>query len=302
MLSVVVAIVSDTTSAAGTRHLADCLAALEEQVDAPDVEVLVPYAAPLPDIDDVAARFPNVTFLPISDLRHRPGSGSREHHDELRARGLAAARGEIVAMLEDHGRPARDWCARVLEAHSGPAAGIGGAIENGVDRALNWGVYFCDFGRYQNPVHDGETTRASDANVSYKRAALDEIGPVWAQRFQEPAVNEALRQRGRRLALSSRIIAYQMRDGLTLQDALKERFVWGRSYAASRTGMLGVGGRVLYTALSPLLPAVLLARMTRQVFAKGRCRTAFVRALPFTLALLTAWGAGELAGYATAKA
>src|ERR1700681_5044734 len=100
-------------------------------------------------------------------------SGSREHHDELRARGLALARGYIVALIEDHGIPAPDWCAQILESHRQPFAVVGGAIENGIDRPLNWAVYYCDFLRYQNPLQEGTSAFASDANVSYKRSALE---------------------------------------------------------------------------------------------------------------------------------
>ena len=43
-------------------------------------------------------------FLAVNDLRtYAGGGGSREHHDELRARGLAVARGAVVALIEDHG-------------------------------------------------------------------------------------------------------------------------------------------------------------------------------------------------------
>ena len=73
---------------------------------------------------------------------------------------------------------------------------MGGAIENSIDRPLNWAVYFCDFLRYQTPLPDGESALASDANVSYKRTALQAIQPVWRDVFHETSVNAALRARG----------------------------------------------------------------------------------------------------------
>ncbi len=61
-----------------------------------------------------------------------------------------------------------------MSAHSNfPFAGIGGAIENGTNRLLNWAVYFYDLGRYQNPLEMAESPFASIVNISYKRSSLD---------------------------------------------------------------------------------------------------------------------------------
>src|SRR3954466_12113832 len=105
MISVVVAIVSDTLSRPDVTHVEPCLAALACQSGAPEMEVIVPYHPSLSGIAEMRQRFPAVRFLEISDLRTHTGqTGTREHHNELRARGVAAARGEIVALIEDHGK------------------------------------------------------------------------------------------------------------------------------------------------------------------------------------------------------
>ena len=70
-LSVVVAIVSDTTERATAAHLHGCLAALSAQVDAPAMEVIVPHLTAVEGLDRVRARFPNVTFLPVADVTAR---------------------------------------------------------------------------------------------------------------------------------------------------------------------------------------------------------------------------------------
>jgi hypothetical protein len=300
-LSVVVAVVSDTLAPQGFAALAGCLEALARQADAPATEVVVPY---LPRAEEaealarLARRFPGVRFLPVEDVPLPAGAG-REHHDALRARGLAAAHGEVVALVEDHARPDPHWCARVVEAHREPHAAIGGAIGNSVDSALAWAVTFCDFHRYLNPLPAGPAAGASDANVSFKRSALEAIRPVWERSFREPAVNAALAARGETLALSPDIVVYQHREGLRPLAALRERFVWGRSYAAAR-GATG-GRRALLTALSPALPPLLALRMARVVAGRGRLGRTFLRALPWTLLLSASWSLGEMAGYATGR-
>jgi hypothetical protein len=302
-LSVVVVIVSDTTdSRAGVSHLAKNLQALTPQLEPGSLEVIVPHHRQVEGIADLQRRFPDVVFVPVDELRAFTGrGGSREHHDELRARGLAVAQGDVIGLLEDHARPDPQWCANAIAAHRQDYAGVGGAIENGVDRPLNWAVYFCDFGRYQNPVSAGESPFASDANVTYKRSALESIRPTWQATFQETAVNEALRSRGERLALSPELVVTQHRDDLRLGAALRERFVWGRSYAATRSRLVGAARRALYAALSPVLPGLLLLRMARNVQRKGRCRGAFVRAFPLTALLTAAWCWGELIGYLSGR-
>jgi hypothetical protein len=302
-LSVVVALVSDTTSPRlDTAYLVGCLEALSTQIDPPSMEVIVPYHQKIEGVGELRVAWPAVRFVAVDDPDAAKSAGaSREHHDRLRACGLAAARGDLVALLEDHGRPDRRWSRQLDAAHRGPYVAVGGAIENGIDRPLNWAVYFCDFLRYQNPVPTGDSFHMSDANASYRRTALEAIRPIWQAGFHEPHVNAAMLARGGRIALSAEMIVYQHRSGLRISSALRERFVWGRSYAAAQVKNARVMTRLVRIALSPLLPAVLLARMTRLAVAKGRCIGAFCKALPLTILLTVWWSIGELAGYLTAR-
>ena len=299
----VVAIVSDTTDRPDVAHLEMCLAALVKQSNAPVTEIIVPYHPGVAGIAGLAERYPGVRFVEVMDLATYNGrSGSREHHDELRARGLAEARGRIAALIEDHGVPAPDWSRSVVESHRGSAAGIGGAIENGIDRPLNWAVYFCDFLRYQRPIAHGESDVVSDANVSYKRDKLQTVRPVWKQVFHESSVNQALRKRGERLELTPNVVLYQNRLGLRLGSAVKERFVWGRSYAATRARLAGPAHRFFWAVFAPALPVLMLARMSLMAARKRVQLGPFVKAFPLTATLIMSWCWGEFRGYLTGRA
>jgi hypothetical protein len=303
LLSVVVAIVSDTTGRTDTTHLQTCLDSLRNQSAGPPMEIIVPYHPSVSGIHEMRRLYPDVLFHQVDDLRTYTGhSGSREHHDELRAQGLALARGSIVALIEDHGVAAADWSKQIVQAHRNPAAAFGGAIENGIDKPLNWAVFFCDFLRYQNPLSAGESELASDANVSYKRDALVLIRPVWTQIFHEWSVNQALRTRGERVHLAPGIVVHQHRQGLTLRSALAERFVWGRSYAGTRTKLAGSAKRMFWLAFSPALPVLMLLRMLAMAIRKRRTAWLFVKTLPLTSLLIVSWCCGEFAGYATGRA
>jgi len=299
-LSAVVVIVSDTLAAvAHTGHLQGCLSALRQQVDAPRFEIVVPYHAATDGIDSLRATFPDVRFVPVADpaiAARKPGS--REHHDVLRARGLAVARGALLALLEDHARPDAHWCANIVAAHRADSvAAVGGAIENGIDRPLAWAVYYCDFARYQNPVPRGPSSFASDANTAYKRTALEALRPLWTKSFREGIVNGALLAAGNKLALDPTVIVYQHRSDLRLGKALSERFVWGRSYAQTRCTVLAPMRRIAYAALSPLLPALLFLRMAATAWQRRRHFGKFVRSAPLVALLACSWSAGECVGY-----
>src|SRR5829696_451375 len=299
-LSVIVVIASDTISPrADISHLERCLEALAQQQGSPPMEIIVPHHQGVDGIEELSGRFPAVVFLPVpgASIAHRGGGGGREHHDVLRAHGLKIATGAVITLLEDYARPDPTWAGSIIAAHRRSSAAVGGAIENGIDRPLNWAVYFCDFGKYQNPLSPGPTPFASDINISYKRAALEAIRPLWNDSYREIVVNGALVERGDGLVLDPDIVVLHHRADLGLSFALRERFIWGRSYAVTRSMIVSDAKRYLYAALSLGLPVLLLARMAHTAWTRGRHFPAFLRALPNLLPLLMSWSAGEMIGY-----
>lgn len=300
-LTVVVTVVSDTTGQADSSHLKNCLEALQRQVGPPPMEVLVTCDARASGILELKQRFTDVDFLCVDKLRTARSGPSREHHDELRGIGIKHAHAPLIALIEDCGCPDPHWCAQLVKEHMRPYAAIGGAMENGINRALNWAVYFGDFGRYQNPVPRGPSAYVSDANVCYKRAALERVGQAWAKAYNEARVHAALAQQGETLGLSPDVIVFQHRLNLRLGPALMERYVWGRSFAAVRVATLPRSRRAVFAALSPLLPLMLLLRQSGNVLRTRRNRWVFFRALPLTALLSLAWSYGEFVGYLTGR-
>lgn len=302
-LSVVVAVVSDTVGGrTDTQALRHCLQALESQRAQQSVEIIVATQPRVRGLADAKAAFPGVTWLVVDDLAtFREGQSGREHHDELRSRGIAAARGRIVALLEDHEIPAPDWLAQVQAAEWEQYGGIGGAIENGLDTSLSWAVYLCDFRRYQNPVVNGPSAIASDANVAYRRDVLDQIRPVWDPMFREPAVNHAVREAGFGLALSPKIVVFQNRQRLTLRSAIVERYIWGRSFGAHRARTWSGLRRVSSGLLGPALFAILMSRILLDAARQSRTRRGLSRAFPIIGLLTASWSLGEALGYCRGK-
>ena len=111
-LSVVVTLVSGRT-----QDLASCLESLRDQEDPPALEIIVPYDDPCDLVVRLAATYPEVRFVHADglDFEAARASGSHEPFDVLRTVGLKAARGEYVALTEDHATLSRDWCKTAVE-------------------------------------------------------------------------------------------------------------------------------------------------------------------------------------------
>lgn len=294
-LSIVVAVVG------GVACLKRCLSALVGQIDATAAEVIVPYDRFCSDVAALGAIFPGVSFVAVTDLGLAADSRLAAHahrlYDRRRAVGLGAARGEIVAMTEDDAVPARDWCAQILAAHAQPYAAIGGAIENGEDRPLNWALYYCDFGRYGRPFAPGPAAYVSDVNVSYKRRALEATRALWERAYHETTVHWALRAGGERLFLDPRPVVFQHRPPCSLAAAYRERIEWGRVFAETRAAASPARRRAVYAAGSVVLPVLLAARAARHMRRQGHGATLMARVIPLACCLLTGWAAGEFLGY-----
>jgi hypothetical protein len=289
----------------GVEALRLMLRALADQEDAPPLEVIVPYDASERRVAELEADHPDVTFVamgPVETAQPIDGPGGQhELFDRRRAAGLALARGELIAILEDRGVPRRDWARQASALHDElPHAVIGGAVENGRDRPLNWAVYFCDFGRYQLPFEEGARPYVTDVNVCYKRAALDGTRDLWEDRYHETTVHWELLRRGETLYLGNRMVVDQMREGLRLGKVLRERYAWGRLFAYTRAREVGAKRFVLAVG-SLILPALLLLRHARLQMRKKVAWGKFARTSPLVLLLLCAWSLGETVGYLTAR-
>jgi GT2 family glycosyltransferase len=298
-LSVVVGLISGKRA-----DLERCLRALHDQTLDLEMEVLVPYDPPCAEVAALAAAFPRARFIPVAidSARARAGA-SREHHDTLRTAGLRAARGRVIALTEDHAHTARTWCAEMVAALERwpKAAAVGGAVECDGQRLLQWAVYFCDFGRYQNPLPEGAAEFVSDSNVAYRREALERVAEAWKDDYHETAVHWAMLAAGFELCTTPRVVVWQRRSDLSLAAALRERFVWAKSFAGTRGRMEGPAKRAIYAMLSPLLPFVMTARVAAQSLGRGAHRGRFAAALPLVFLLQCFWALGELAGYVSGK-
>ena len=186
-----------------------------------------------------------------------------------------------------------NWAAKMIEAYSGDFAVVGGAIENGYQDPLNWAAYFCDFLNYQNPLHAHQSSDASDVNISYKRDVIRDIQSTWQEGYHELFVHQAIVSRGWKIGIEPEAIVFRMRIGMRLSRALKERFIWGRHYAALRQRTFPGWKALLYALFSAILP--LPYQENKDIFKKDRNVAIFLRCSSahfFTAYFLVIWGDG----------
>jgi len=298
-LSIIITVVE------GSRALSRCLEALAQQTGPPSMEVIVPYDETVSEVASLAQRFPSVVLMNLGSLADKKSvSNEFTQHilfDRRRAAGLRAAKGNLIAMIEDRVQPRADWAASMRDLHKSHAdAVIGGAIDNGADDPLRWAVFFADFGRFQPPIEQEDAEYVSDINICYKREALESVRNLWENRYQEPKVNWALRRHGHKLRISEKALVVQERAKIGLWSLIKERFHWGRTFGRIR-GQEASRSKLLVFALAcPLLPYVLFVRHFRRQLGKRRHVAEYIKASPALLLLLHWWFLGEFVGYCDA--
>ena len=103
---------------------------------------------------------------------------------ELRRRGIEAARGEVIAIGEDHAIPEPGWCAAVIRAHAErpEAAAIAGCLINATDATIAGRANFCAFASpWQPPMPELPGHRPPPSStLSFKRSALPPGTPIGA--------------------------------------------------------------------------------------------------------------------------
>jgi hypothetical protein len=220
---------------------------------------------------------------------------------QLRAIGLAEARGEIVAVTEDHCRVAPDWCKQVLHAHqeNPQAAMIGGVVENGaVDSPWDRAGFFISGGAFLPPIPNGERPNiAGQANISYKRCALPENLPPHG--IVENDYTRDLCGSGRILINDDGLVVVHILPLGALGNCLIH-YHDGRTSAGFARAKLGRAQRVFHVLcalLTPLRVAKDSSRIVaRMVVRKPAYRWQALMSWPLMVVILHFHAAGELMG------
>jgi GT2 family glycosyltransferase len=283
LISVVIASVN------GPPHLANCLTALLRQEGDIDHEIIIVDRCGEATGSAMRERFsrPHVHWLEADPRASIP---------RLRAIGMARARGQTLAILEDHCGVAPNWLQVIARARSEGHRVVGGAVANGaVDRLRDWAAFFCEYAAFMPPVRRGDVDALPGNNCAYERKLLDSLAEDLYREVWEYFLHARLRERGA-LFWSEPDLVVSHDKKFEIGYFLAQRYHYARSFASMRVSGWARWKRVAYGCAVPGLPPLLLARMARSVYAKKRHHREFVLALPLTLLYLVAGALGEAVG------
>lgn len=271
--------------------IAQCLEALVAQADPARAEVIVADSSDDGTDAIVAERFPQVRLLHFDAPLTVP---------ELRGRGIAVAKGGVIAILDPFSMAAPDWVAATLAAHQrAPNLVIGGSVDKHPASGpglLAWTLYFNEYGLFLPPIAAGAAGIVPGSNVSYKRAHLFDGEVPRHAVFWKTFVNWEAEAQGSPLWLDPNV-RVSLNKPIPFGDYLRTRFVHGRCFAAMRVAGMGRSTRWLRAASTLAVPSLLCLRWTRGIWPKRRHRAMYALTLPLQFALFAVWSAGELWGY-----
>ncbi len=271
--------------------IAVCLDALKAQTGSIALEVIVADSSTDATPDIISRHFPSVRLL---------------HSDEplslavLRGRGIAAAHGGIIAILDPFSVAANDWAAQVVQAHtSHNNRVIGGPVDlycAGAASYTTWATYLNEYGLFMSPVARGVTWILPGSNLSYKRSALFDGDRPRYPVFWKTFVNWEEEAQGSPLWLEP-AVRIELHKPVGFRDFLRTRYAHGRCFAGMRTRDASMATRLVRASSTILVPALQLWRWTAGFWPKGRNRGWFVATLPAQYLLFVVWSLGEASGY-----
>lgn len=268
--------------------LAECLDSLASQRDAA-TEILVVGGAAVQT--EIRSRSPWVQWLQGSPSMLVP---------HLWSIGINSSRGRIVAITTARFVPARDWLKNMCEAHKRLASpGIGGAIDPPCGGgAKGWATYFLRYSAYLKYTREQIVHEIAGENASYKRESLAAHHEAITEGFWEPDFHRLLRAEGKTLTF---VPAIRVTQGVSfgIRCFWMQRFQHGQQFGHMRLRGSSAPMRIARVVASPLIPAVLLAKIFGRVVVSRRHFGRLLFSLPLLFVFVVAWTLGEVFGYCT---
>jgi glycosyltransferase involved in cell wall biosynthesis len=273
----------------GRPAILECLEALTHQQGDVPYEVIVVDCCDEATREEIRRRFPNpeVRLLPVEGRPSIP---------KLRAIGMAQAKGRMIAILEDHCNVVPTWMQVVERAHREGRQALGGAVDNGaVDRLTDWAVFFCEYARFMPPLPRGEVPEITGNNSVYARSALDRLGTDLQGEVWEAFLHGKMRELGIPFYCDPDLLVSHKKE-FGFGYFMSQRYHYSRSFAGMRMERASFARRMVYALATGILPPLLMWRMAKTIWRKGKRRWLFVRTIPVLVPFLVSWAWGEAVG------
>ncbi len=212
----------------------------------------------------------------------------------LRSAGMKAARGEVVALTESFCVPSPQWVPTLLDAfREGDPTAVGGPVDRQAGRAVQWALTFCEYGRFF-AREEGPTAELAGINVAYHKERLKEALGSIPEEVMEMRIDAALRRSGSLMLWTPDAVMFDDSDR-DFAAAWSSQYRHGRFFGGQRVMGASPFAKLTRALLSPLVPPVLLLRISKAVIAAGR-GPQLLRSLAPLVGLLAAWTLGEATG------
>lgn len=272
----------------GWDDLEGCLQALDRQRRDVALEALVVDRVGTALRERAARAFPWVTLVAVS-----PGTTI----PDMRATAFAQARGEAVAVIEDHVIVPDGWARRLLDALEEGHDVVGGAVENAATGTLlDWAAFLCEYSHCLPPLPAGPADWLTGNNVVYRRTVLDRCRDALGRGRWENVLHDTLRERGVTLVCRPEIVVGHKKH-YTFGEYLTQRYFYARSYAGARVAGRPLATRLVYGAAAFGLAPLLYWRIVSRVLRKGRHTDRLWPSLPLLVPFVLSWSLGEVVGY-----
>jgi glycosyltransferase involved in cell wall biosynthesis len=276
-------------SGAGGEFLFRCLASLRAQAQQFGAEILVVDRVGPATRERVAREFPDVRVL-AAPADHRATV------PEMRRIGAENARGDIVAVLEEHCTAPDRWIETIATNFRSDDAAIGGPIlDDEFERVRDWVVYFSEYHNFMPPWPDGERLALNGANVAYDRAKLLAHRDVLDTGYWEVVLHPRLAKDGKFRAVDA-MGAFHT-GPFDFGYYLHQRYLLSRVWGGTQKDRVGLPVRVAHIVLAPVFPFVMLARIKWRVLQGKRLLMQYVAATPMLFVAMCALTLGETLGY-----
>ncbi|MBI3950388.1 MAG: glycosyltransferase [Acidobacteria bacterium] len=277
-------------SGAGGEFLFRCLDSLREQAIEQAAEVIVVDRCGGDTLVRLDREYPFVTVV-RAGLDHRPSV------PELRLLGVKRARGDIVAIIEEHCIAPPHWIGTIRSSFQNGDVALGGPIlDNNFRRVRDWVVYFSEYHNYLPPWPEAERYALNGANIAYRREKLLEYQDMLGSGYWEIVLHPHLAKNGHSFRSVPQMGVYHT-GPFDYSYYLGQRYLLSRAWGGAQREKVKLAKRLVYLMAAPVFPVLLLARIAHCVFQSGHRVDKFLVSLPLLVPVAIAYVWGEWLGY-----
>ena len=272
----------------GRPYITECLDALTRQDADVRHEIIVLDCCDQATRDEIERRFgAAVQLVPFEQRLSIP---------KLRSLGLERARGAMVAVLDDHCMVGPSFLGAVERGFHAGHPVLGGPVDNGAtERWIDWAVFLFEYGRFMPPLEAGPVDGIAGGCAVYQRELLERVSDELGDEVWESFLHERMKQEGIEFYCDPDLLVHHKME-FGFWHFMGQRYHFSRSFAGMRLKTAPLLKRLLFAAITPAVPLLMLRRVAGVLWPKRSHRGTFVRSLPLIGAFLLSYAWGEAVG------